>query len=341
MLKNILNACIEGKTLAEEEAKAAMDEIMEGRATESQIASLLTVLRFRGETVDEMTGFARSMKNHVIKIPHKEDAVIDTCGTGGDKSSTYNISTASAIALSSLGVKVAKHGNRSVSSKSGSADVLEELGLAVQTSPEEAASSLEHQDMAFLFAPLYHVAMKHAVTPRKEIGFRTIFNLLGPLTNPANARAQVIGVFNKEYGLKMAQTLQRMGAERAMFVTGEDGLDEITITGKTYVTELINNEVKQYTITPEQFGLKRAPIAPVQVNNSKESADLIEDIFQGNVSGAAKDILILNIAAGLYVSNNTASVEEGAEEAKAALENGKVLKQLQRLRKEKVEEQHA
>ncbi|WP_158735338.1 anthranilate phosphoribosyltransferase [Alteribacillus sp. YIM 98480] len=341
MLKNILNGCIEGDTLTEENAKAAMDEIMQGNATESQIASLLTVLRFRGETVEEMTGFARSMRDHVIKIPHNEKFVIDTCGTGGDKSSTYNISTASAIALSSFGVKVAKHGNRSVSSKSGSADVLEELGLSVQTTPEEAAVSLERHDMAFLFAPLYHVAMKHAVAPRKEIGFRTIFNLLGPITNPANANGQVIGVFNKEYGLKMAQSLQRMGAERAMFVTGEDGLDEMTITGKTYVTELIDNDIKQYSITPEQFGLKRADIKPVQVNNAKESARLIEGIFQGSVSGAAKDILVLNIAAGLYIADQTPSLEEGVKEAKRVIENGEVLKQLQRLRKEKVEEQHA
>ncbi|SDH07500.1 anthranilate phosphoribosyltransferase [Alteribacillus persepolensis] len=341
MLKELLNECIEGNTLTEEEAKAAMDEIMQGKATESQIASLLTVLRFRGETVDEMTGFTRSMRDHVIRIPHCETNVIDTCGTGGDKSSTYNISTASAIALSAFGIKVAKHGNRSVSSKSGSADVLEKLGLSVQTSPEEAADSLAKQDMAFLFAPMYHVAMKHAVAPRKEIGFRTIFNLLGPLTNPANANGQVIGVFNKDYGMKMAQTLKRLGAKRAIFVTGEDGLDEITITGKTYVTELNGEAIEQYTITPEQAGLKRADMADIQVNNASESARLIEDIFNGEAQDGAKDILLLNIAAGLYVADYTASIKDGVEKAAKALENGDIVQQLQRLKNEKVEQQHA
>ncbi|SFE34037.1 anthranilate phosphoribosyltransferase [Alteribacillus iranensis] len=341
MIKELLNECIEGKTLTEEEAKQVMDEIMGGNATQSQIASLLTVLRFRGETVDEMTGFTRSMREHAVSIPHREDFVVDTCGTGGDLSSTYNISTASAIGLSSLGVKVAKHGNRSVSSKSGSADVLEQLGLPVQTNPEDAALSLEDTNMAFLYAPLYHVAMKHAVSPRKEIGFRTIFNILGPLTNPANANAQLVGVFNKDYGLKMAQTLQRLGTERAMFVTGEDGLDEITISGKTYVTELTDGEIQQYTIMPEDFGLERAPLRDVQVETSTESANLIEEMFAGKRDGAAKDILVLNMAAGLYVANAVSSLQEGVHKAKSAIEKGIPFQQLSDLKKAKVERQHA
>ncbi|RSL33808.1 anthranilate phosphoribosyltransferase [Salibacterium salarium] len=341
MLKPILNKCIEGYSLSEKEAKAAMDEIMNGNATESQIASLLTMLRFRGETVDEMTGFAASMRDHVISIPHEEKEVIDTCGTGGDMSSTYNISTASAIGLSAIGVKVAKHGNRSVSSKSGSADVLERLGISVQTTPETAISSLKDYNMAFLFAPLYHVAMKHAVAPRKEIGFRTIFNLLGPLTNPANATAQVIGVFNREYGKMMAQTLQRLGAKRAMFVTGEDGMDELTITGTTFITELKHGEIKQYSVTPEDLGLNTADIDSVQVSDASESAALIQDIFDGEQEGAAKDILIMNMAAGIYISNNASSLKEGADKAREAIEKRTVQQHLYRLQNVEVEENHA
>ncbi|MFB5661676.1 anthranilate phosphoribosyltransferase [Alteribacillus sp. HJP-4] len=341
MIKNILGKCIEGASLTEQEAKTVMDEVMSGKATESQIASLLTILRFRGETVDEMTGFARSMRDHVLSIPHEETNVIDTCGTGGDQSSTYNISTASAIALSSFGLKVAKHGNRSVSSKSGSADVLEQLQISVQTTPDAASESLRRNGMAFLFAPLYHVAMKHAVNPRKEIGFRTIFNLLGPLTNPANAEAQVIGVFNKEYGLKMAETLQRLGTRRALFVTGEDGLDEITITGRSFITEVNNGKITQYEIKPEDLGAKTAELKEVQVSTPKASADLIKAVFSGKAAGPAADILLLNVAAGLYIAGHTDSLAAGFQEGKQALIEGSYLKQLTILQDEKVEEQHA
>lgn len=341
MLKTLLASCIEGNRLTEQEAYEAMDVIMKGEATESQIASLLSILRYRGETVDEMTGFARAMKEHVIQINHMESFVVDTCGTGGDLSSTFNISTAAAIGLSAMGVKVAKHGNRSVSSKSGSADVLEKLNISVQSTPEEAARSLKDKQMAFLFAPLYHVSMKHAVAPRKEIGFRTIFNLLGPLTNPANADAQVIGVFKKEAGLQMAETLQRLGAKRAMLVTGSDGLDEITITGETYVAELKDGEIFEYTITPEEMGAVSAPIKEVQVETAEESAALIEKIFANQANCAAIDILLLNTAAALYVSDETASIKEGYQKAKAALEEGLFLKQLYRLQESGVKESHA
>lgn len=341
MFKTLLNDCMNGKVLTEKEAERAMDEIMKGNATDSQIASFLTIMRFRGETVDEMTGFTRSMRNHALKLAHNEPFVIDTCGTGGDNRSTYNISTATAIALSSFGIKVAKHGNRSVSSRSGSADALAALGVEVQTSPEEAIQSLRQQNMTFLFAPMYHVAMKHAVTPRKEIGFRTIFNLLGPLTNPANASAQVIGVFDKEYALKMAETLKRLGSKRILLVTGEDGMDEVTITGKTYMTELHDGDIRQYTITPEDVGLKRADLSDVQVDTPEESAALIRAIFHGKVSGAPKDILLLNVAAGLYVADEVSTLKEGVEKAEEGLSSGQFLQQLQRLQNKKVEKQHA
>ncbi|MGY4690104.1 anthranilate phosphoribosyltransferase [Salibacterium sp. K-3] len=341
MFKQLLKTCMEGNSLSEKEAEQVMDEIMEGRATESQIASLLTVLRYRGETVDEMTGFAVSMRNHVVRMEHGKNNVIDTCGTGGDMSSTYNISTASAIGLSSVGVNVAKHGNRSVSSKSGSADVLEKLGIPVQTTPETAAECLHRHHMAFLFAPLYHVAMKHAVAPRKEIGFRTIFNLLGPLTNPANAKAQVIGVFDREYGRMMAETLNRLGAERALFVTGEDGMDEVTTVGKTYITELKDNEVHQYTVSPEDFGLLPSDVEEAVVQDVQESADLIRGVFAGENHGAARDILLMNMAAGLYVAGRCSTLREGAGLAAEAVDNGTVQQQVEHLQQIEVETFHA
>ncbi|MFC5714226.1 anthranilate phosphoribosyltransferase [Thalassorhabdus alkalitolerans] len=341
MIKAMLNACINGEHMTEHEAKEVMDEIMAGEATPSQIASLLTILRFRGESVEEMTGFARSMRDHVVKIPHKESFVIDTCGTGGDGTSTFNISTAAAIGLSAAGIKVAKHGNRSVSSKSGSADVLEELQVPVQSTPQSAAQTLARQGMSFLFAPLYHTAMKHAVEPRRDIGFRTIFNLLGPLTNPANAQAQVIGVFDKEYGKKMAEVLKRLGTKRAMIVTGADGLDEITITGNTYVTELNGESITHYEISPEEIGADLGTLKDIQVNTPKESSKLIYSIFSGEKTGAAKDIVLLNIAAGLYVAGQAESLKEGYERAKQCVENGTVLRKLEELKEERMKQTNA
>ncbi|WP_096200931.1 anthranilate phosphoribosyltransferase [Bacillus sp. FJAT-45350] len=341
MFKEILAKCIDGATLTEVEAKTIMDEIMTGKASPSQISSLLSILRFRGETVDEMTGFARSMKSHVTTIPHQEGQLIDTCGTGGDKAKTFNISTVTAIVLSSMGVKVAKHGNRAVSSKSGSADVLENLGVSIQGSPEEAASALKSNGMCFLFAPLYHHAMKHAVTPRKEIGFRTIFNLLGPMTNPANADRQLIGVFDTNYAEKMASTLQRLGTKRAMLVTGGEGLDECSISTHTNVVELRNGIIERYTITPEEVGLKRGPLSDIQVQSTEESARMIESIIHGEGNETATNIVLLNTAAGLYVSDEVETLKEGVQLAKEALTSGKVFEQFQRLQVERQEINHA
>lgn len=341
MFKDILDKCVKGAYLTELEAQAIMDEIMENRGTPSQIASLLSILRFRGETVDEMVGFARSMKKHSLSIPHNEQHVIDTCGTGGDHAHTFNISTATAIALSAVGQKVAKHGNRSVSSKSGSADVLEKLNIPIQSTPEGAANALHTKGMCFLFAPLYHEAMKHAVIPRKEIGFRTIFNLLGPLTNPANANAQLIGVFNHSFAEKMAKTLDRLGGKRALFVTGGEGLDELSITSHTSVVELKNGVITNYEITPEEVGLERYELRDIQVQTAEESAALIEAVFKGEKAGAAKEIIALNGGAGLYVGGAVETIKEGVYEIKAALENGKVYDQYLRLQEERLGEEYA
>ncbi|MDE5411920.1 anthranilate phosphoribosyltransferase [Alkalihalobacterium chitinilyticum] len=337
MFKDILQKCIRGEHLSETEAKSVMDEIMTGTATHSQIASLLTLLRFRGETLGEMVGFAKSMKEHAISIPHNEKGVIDTCGTGGDHAKTFNISTAAAIVLSSLGVTVAKHGNRSVSSNSGSADVLEHLNIEIQTTPEEAALVLEEKKMSFLFAPLYHVAMKNVATPRKELGFRSIFNLLGPLTNPANAEAQLIGVFDEKYGELMAQTLRELGVKRAMLVTGAEGLDEISIGTNTFVTELKHGEITKYILTPEEVSLPRGPLSDIQVKTPLESANMILNVFQNGKNEAARNIVAYNAGAGLYIAGKVPSIKDGVREAQKAIMNGTVYNQFTNLQAKKVE----
>lgn len=342
MLKDILRTCMDGYTMTEKEAENAMNQIMGGEATPSQIASLLTLMRFRGETVDEMTGFARSMRAHSVRIPASDIPVVDTCGTGGDDLGTFNISTATAIVLSAIGVPVAKHGNRAVSSKSGSADVLEELRIATQHSPEEAHRSLQESNLCFLFAPLYHQSMKHAVAPRKEIGFRTIFNLLGPLTNPANAKHQLIGVYNHQFAEKMAETLSRLGTKRALFVTGGEGLDELSITTETTIIEVNGSERNTYTLTPEEVGLKRGSLEEIQVATPADSAALIEKVFAGIANASAEGIVTLNAAAALYVAERAGSIKEGVELVQAAIKSGSVYRHFKTLQTEKKEtEQHA
>lgn len=336
MFKDFLNKCITGNKLTEKEAYDAMNEIMAGHATESQIASLLTILRYREETVEEMTGFTKAMRSH-MKTLHYKDEVIDTCGTGGDGASTFNISTASAIVVSSLGVKVAKHGNRAVSSKSGSADVLEKLGIETQATQEEATNALNNHGMSFLFAPLYHSAMRHAVNPRKEIGFRTVFNLLGPLSNPARCKRQVIGVYSTAYAEKMANTLKNLGSEHVMFVTGRDGLDECSISTETDVVELKDGVVNRYVLKPEDVGLPRGNMDDLIVPSVEESAKLIEDIFTEGSNKSAVNIVVLNSAVALYIAGKVKTISEGVQLAMEAISQGTVSKHFDNLRTRKVE----
>ncbi|MCL7745915.1 anthranilate phosphoribosyltransferase [Halalkalibacter alkaliphilus] len=335
MLKDILRSCMDGHTMTEAEAEKAMNEIMQGAATPSQIASLLTLMRFRGETVDEMTGFAKAMRAHSLRLETDDIPVVDTCGTGGDDLSTFNISTASAIVLSAMGVPVAKHGNRAVSSKSGSADVLEELSIPTQHNKEEARSALLNSNLCFLFAPLYHQSMKHAVTPRKEIGFRTIFNLLGPITNPAGAKHQLIGVYDHEFAKKLADTLVRLGTTKTLLVTGGEGLDELSITTESNVIEINGDEQKIYTISPEDVGLKRGSLEDIQVRTPQESALLIKEILRGEANTSAHGIVTFNAAAALYTTNRVNSIQEGVKEVQNAIESGKVYRHYQSLQKEK------
>lgn len=337
MFKKSLNKCIEGKELTESEAEIVMNEIMSGNATASQIASLLSILRFRGETVSEMTGFAKAMRSNMVTINYEEDDLVDTCGTGGDGASTFNISTASAIVVSSLEVKVAKHGNRAISSKSGSADVLEYLGVNIQATREEALKALEENGMSFLFAPIYHSSMKHAVIPRKEIGFRTVFNLLGPLANPARCKRQVIGVYSTDYAEKMAQTLKQLGSSHVLLVTGQDGLDEMSITGPTDVVELKGGKIRRFKLSPEDVGLETGIIKDIQVSTVSESAELLESVLYGQGNKSATNIVLFNAGAGLYVAGKAASIEEGVQLAKEALQSGKVRIHFDSLRNRKVE----
>ncbi|MEC2077464.1 anthranilate phosphoribosyltransferase [Metabacillus fastidiosus] len=335
-MKQLLARCIEGKTLTEAEAEYVMDQIMTGNATSSQIASLISILRFRGETVDEIVGFAKSMKNHMKALNCPFD-LVDTCGTGGDGASTFNISTAAALVVSSLKVKVAKHGNRAFSSKSGSADVLETLGINIQTTEEEAIESLKNDNMTFLFAPMFHSSMKHAVTPRKEVGFRTVFNILGPLANPANAKRQVIGVFSNVYAEKLAYALERLGAEHVLLVTGHDGLDEISITCPTDVVELKNGKITKYTVSPEELGCESGNLSEIQVADSVESAKLIRDIFSGQGPESAVNIVALNAGAALYVAGKVDNLKDGALMAKDAINSGIALEQLNTLTRKREE----
>jgi anthranilate phosphoribosyltransferase len=322
--------------LTEEEAYEAMMVIMSGEATASQIASFLSILRLRGETVDELTGLAKAMRSRMMTLDYEEE-VIDTCGTGGDEASTFNISTAAAIVVSSLGVKVAKHGNRAVSSKSGSADVLEALHIDIQATPEEAKQALKTKGLAFLFAPLYHSAMKYAALPRKEIGFRTVFNLIGPLANPARCKRQVIGVYSTSYAEKLAETLHRLGSEHVLFVTGKDGLDECSISAETDVVELKHGEIRRFTIAPEQYGLTRGKLEHIQVRTVQQSAELLKAVMEGKANESATNIVILNAGVALYVAGKVATIREGVEMAKEAMMTKKAYEQFERLRMKEVE----
>jgi len=335
MLKRLLSKCAEGKTLTEEEAYEAMAAVMDGEATDSQIGGLLSMLRLRGETVDELTGFVRAMRDRMMAIDAGGD-VIDTCGTGGDGAATFNVSTAAAIVISSLGVKVAKHGNRAVSSKSGSADVLERLGIDIQSSPDAAKQALETKGLAFLFAPLYHTAMKYAAGPRKEIGFRTVFNLIGPLANPARCKRQVIGVYSTRYAEKLAETMRRLGSEHVLFVTGRDGLDECSIAAETDVVELKDGVIRRFVIAPEQVGLSRGKLADVQVRNSEESAALLEAVMIASAPESAVNIVALNAGVALYAAGKTETIADGVAMAKDAILSNAAYRQLQRLRVKEV-----
>jgi anthranilate phosphoribosyltransferase len=326
-IRQATEKAIRRENLAEAEMISVMDQIMSGGATAAQIAAFLTALRMKGETVEEITGAARVMREKANRVCVKAALVVDTCGTGGDQKGTFNVSTTTAFVVAGAGVTVAKHGNRSVSSKSGSADVLSALGVKVDASKEKVEECLERIGIGFLFAPLLHEAMKHAIQPRREIGIRTIFNLLGPLTNPAGATHQLIGVYDGGLTEPIARVLKNLGLVRAMVVHGTDGLDEISLTSATRISELSDGEVKSYEFVPESLGFARCRIEDLAGGSAEECAAIVRDVLSGE-RGPKRDMVLINSAAALYVAGAAASLEKGASLAAASVDSGKAKEKL-------------
>jgi anthranilate phosphoribosyltransferase len=321
-MPSAIAAVIDRHDLSAADMQAVMRLIMTGQATEAQIGGFLVGLRMKGETVDEIAaaaGVMRELATHVdISGPH----LVDTCGTGGDGASTFNISTASALVTAAAGGLVAKHGNRSVSSSSGSADVLEAAGVRLDLGPEQVAACVEKIGVGFLFAPRHHSAMKHAIGPRKEMRVRTVFNLLGPLTNPAGAPNQVLGVFSADWVEPLAQVLKQLGSEHVLVVHAEDGLDEISIAAPTRVAELKDGDISCFTISPEDFGLQRADLAAIAVEDAQQSLAMIRAVFEGQ-AGPAHDIVILNAGAAIYAAGLVSSLADGVSRAADVIRAGK------------------
>jgi anthranilate phosphoribosyltransferase len=332
---------VDRQDLAVEEAEAVLEQIMTGQCADAQIGSLLTALRMKGETVSELTGFASVMRRKAATVHHRSlvtaemggterEALIDTCGTGGDISGSFNVSTATAFVVAGAGVRVAKHGNRSVSSQCGSADVVEALGVKIGMSPDRIGRCIDEVGIGFLHAPLLHQAMKHVAAARRQMGIRTIFNMLGPLTNPAGANTQVIGVYAGHLTEMLAEVLRALGSERALVVHGSDGLDEITISGESKVTELHNGEIKTYSVAPEEFGIRRAPLAEIRGGDASENARIILEVLEGK-PGPRRDIVLMNAAAALVASSKANDFAEGVRLADDSIASGMAMEKLRRL----------
>lgn len=331
MLQPIFQKIVAGEHLNEQEAEYMMDSIMGGEMPASLVGGLLTALSMKGETVEEIAGCARAMRNRALAV-NAVGPVVDTCGTGGDKKNTFNISTAAAFVSAGAGLRVAKHGNRSVSSKCGSADVLEALGVSITLQPEKVENCLQEVGLGFLFAPVFHSAMKNVVGPRRELGIRTIFNILGPLTNPAGAENQLLGVFEADLTEKLAGVLGRLGSKHALVVHGMDGLDEVTVCGRTKVTELKDGQLDTYYISPEDFGLKTMPMEEIVGGNAADNAGIILSLLNGE-KGAKRDIVLLNAGAALKVGGLANSIANGVAMAADSIDSGKALTKLNELKR--------
>lgn len=322
MIQEAIAKLTRKENLTYEEAKGVMEEMMDGTATQAQMGGFLMALGMQGETIEEITAFATVMREKGVKIkPQRE--VIDIVGTGGDQVGTFNISTTSAFVVAAGGVPVAKHGNRSVSSKSGAADVLEKLGIQVTLTAEQNEAVLNKTGICFMFAPVYHSSMRYAAPVRKELGVRTVFNILGPLSNPAAATMQLLGVYDKKLAEPMARVLANLGVTRGVAVCGEDGLDEITLTGETDVYEIRFGEITSYTISPEQFGLKRCPLRELIGGTPEENAQITLDILTGKETGPKRDVVLMNAGMSLYLGIDGITLAEGIQMAKELIESGK------------------
>jgi anthranilate phosphoribosyltransferase len=321
VIKEIIKKVVSGHHLAEEEASAVMELIMEGKTSPSQIASLLTAMHLNGETVQEITGFARVMRQKSTAIRSSHPILVDTCGTGGDGTGTFNISTTAAFVVAGAGLPVAKHGNRSVSSRCGSADVLEELGVRLDLGREATEECLDRIGIAFLFAPELHRSMGHAAATRREIGIRTVFNILGPLTNPAGAQAQVLGVYNKPLAEILARVLAKLGASRAFVIHGAGGLDEVSLAGPSVLCEVKNGYVRKGFLDPVRFGFTYAPVAALAGGSPKENAAITRLILEGE-KGPCRDTVVLNSALGLVAGGKANSIVEGLKAAALSIDSG-------------------
>lgn len=331
-IREAIAQVVEKKDLSQAEMNSVMKQVMTGEATDAQIGALLVALRMKGETIDEITGAAQVMRELATPVDVKADNLVDTCGTGGDGANLFNVSTASAFVVAAAGGHVAKHGNRSVSSSTGSADVLEAAGVNLQVPPEQVARAVEELGVGFMFAPAHHGAMKHAIKPRKELGLRTIFNMLGPMTNPAGVKRQVLGVFTKDLCRPMAEVLQRLGSEHVMVVHALDGLDEFSVVANTYVAELKNGVITEYEVDPANFNLSHVSIDGLAVESAEQSLQLIRAAFGNKPEGKkAADIIKLNAGAAIYVAGIAIDLAQGVEMADDAISTGGASEKLKQL----------
>lgn len=330
MIKKTLKILAEGNNLTEPQARKAMNIIMEGKATAAQIASFLTALRMKGETVEEITGFAKAMQEKVDTFSLERDTLVDTCGTGGDSLNTFNISTVVAFVAAGAGLVVAKHGNRALSSQCGSADVLETLGVKLTVSKEKVRKCLDKVGIGFLFAPSFHPAMKYALSPRQEMGIRTVFNILGPLTNPLGANVRLLGVYQPSLTEPLARVLRNLEVKGAFVVWGEDGLDEISITGRTKITQLTEDKINTYYVQPEDFGIKRACLDEIRGGTRQENARIFKDILEG-ARGSKREIVLINAAACLVAADLAKDLEQGIQIAANSIDSGRAKKKLEAL----------
>lgn len=331
MIKEAINRLVNREDLSADEAKAVFEEIMTGAATGSQIAGLLVALRIKGETVQEITGAAKVMREHAIKVGSRHKQILDLCGTGGDASCTFNISTTAAFVVAGAGIPVAKHGNRAVSSKCGSADLLEALGVKIELPLARLSECLNEIGMCFLFAPALHPAMKFAMPARRELGIRTIFNVLGPLTNPAGATHQLVGVYDEGLTEKVATVLAGLGTSHAMVIHSEDGLDEVSISGRTKVSELKAGKVRTYNISPEEFGIEKSKLSEIAGADIKFNAKLTEDVLSGK-SGPHRDVAVFNAGCAIYTADRADDIKQGISIAARSIDEKAALRKLYLLR---------
>lgn len=331
-MKEHLNTLFSGKSLNRFQAEDAMNKIIEGMVSPEQVSAFLGALRVKKETVDEIVGFAKSMRKHAVNIKTRHNGnLIDVCGTGGDGTDTFNISTVSSFVIAGAGLAVAKHGNRSVSSKCGSADVLKELGVKIDFNPEKVNKIVNEIEIGFLFAPLFHPAMKNVAPIRQAIGLRTVFNMLGPLCNPAGVRKQVIGVYSKEIIDIIANALIELGSEEAMVVSSDDGMDEFSLSAKTHVAHLKDGKVYKYKLSPKEFGFSHSPMEKLKGGNSKENAEILESILKGE-KGPRRDVVIMNSAAAIITSGLSKEIKTAVKIAEESIDSGKAYNKLEQLR---------